>query len=81
MAKIFKNYEEESEKSKENEEEKMERLSIEGYEKSITLISSTIITTLDYQLISANNQWLHGVIRYQIRILTKNILYRVIVDF
>lgn len=59
----------------------MERLSVEGYEKSVTLITKTVITTLDYQLISTSSQWLHGVIRYSIKVLSNNVLYRCIADY
>lgn len=59
----------------------MQRVSVEGYERSISMVTKTIITTLDYQLISTNSQWLHGVLRYSIKILSNNVLYHCIVDY
>lgn len=81
MARIFKNYEEESIVNQETESEKLQRLTIEGYEKTVSKMIKTVIVNANYQFLSTSNQILLEVIRYNIKVMINKVVYRAIADF
>lgn len=81
MQRIFKNYQEEGMQTEETEEQRVNRLTIEGYETTVTSLTKTFITTSNYQFISTSNQILSGVVRYNIKIMINKVVYKCVADF
>ena len=81
MQRIFRNYQEESQETEESEEQRVNRLTVEGYETTVTSLTKTFITTSNYQFISTSNQILSGVIRYTIKIMVNKVVYKCVADF
>lgn len=81
MAMIFKNYQDASLISTETEQEKLQRAIFEGYEKTVSTLVTTVITTSQYRFVSTSNQLLKDVIRYNIRVMINRSLYRVFADY
>lgn len=81
MARIFREYNVASVGVEETQEQKLKRLTVEGYESTVTLLTKTFITTANYQFLSTSNQILSGVIRYSIRIMVNKVVYKCIADF
>lgn len=67
--------------SQESESEKIQRLTIEGYEKTVAKLIKTVIINVNYQFVSTSNQLLLEYIRYTIKIMINHVLYQAIADF
>ena len=81
MGRIFKNYQEEGMEAEESNEEKVKRLTIEGYETTVTSLTKTFITTSSYKFISTTNQILSDLIRYTIKIQIGSVRYLCVADY
>lgn len=81
MSKIFKGYEIAAEQQTLTDQQKLERTITVGLERVSESIISLRYSFVKFQLISTSNQVLSGYIRYFIKILANDKLYRCIADF